>query len=66
MYNTIKTNNLTENEIYKTMVEFGNTILKNVALTDNNEIKAVCDLSITEKFYTIAVYNYNRKEIIRL
>lgn len=67
MYKTIYTNNLTEQQIFNTMQNFGKTILSDVVLLDNNKIKAKKDVKrFSEKLKVIALYKYNTNKFIKI
>lgn len=67
MYKTIYTNNLTEQQIFDEMQNFGKTILKNVYLLDNRITANINGLTFLEKLTKLkAIYNYNKNIIIKI
>lgn len=67
MYKTIYTNNLTEQQIFNTMQNFGKTILKNVYLIDNRITANINGLTFLEKLTKLkAIYNYKKNIIIKI
>lgn len=66
MYKILNVKNLTQEQKFLQMQNFGRTILKNVVLLDNDKIKAKEDLQFVEKLQVIAIYKYNTNEIIKI